>query len=101
MEVTNAPIYVIAQGRGTRERSLKQGLDRLADVSGGRSFYTDKIDELGGVFAEITADLASQYLLAYDPVKAERDGSWRAIRVEVTGKHRVRARQGYRAVALR
>jgi Ca-activated chloride channel family protein len=101
VEVTNAPIYVIAQGRGTRERSLKQGLDRLADVSGGRSFYTDKIDELGGVFTEITADLASQYLLAYDPLKAERDGSWRAIRVEVAGKHRVRARQGYRAVALR
>lgn len=101
VEVTNAPIYVIAQGRGTRERALKQGLDRLADVSGGRSFYTDKIDELGGVFAEITEDLASQYLLAYDPLKTERDGSWRVIRVEVAGKHRVRARQGYRAVTLR
>jgi Ca-activated chloride channel family protein len=101
VEVSNAPIYVIAQGRGTRERSLKHVLDRLADVSGGRSFYTDKIDELGGVFAEITEDLASQYLLAYDPIKTERDGSWRAIRVEVAGKHRVRARQGYRAVAVR
>jgi Ca-activated chloride channel family protein len=101
VEVSNAPIYVIAQGRGTRERSLKRVLDRLADVSGGRSFYTDKIDELDGVFAEITEDLASQYLLAYDPLKSERDGSWRAIRVEVAGKHRVRARQGYRAVAPR
>jgi Ca-activated chloride channel homolog len=101
VEVSNAPIYVIAQGRGIRERSLKRVLDRLADVSGGRSFYTDKVDELEGVFAEITEDLASQYLLAYDPVKTERDGSWRAIRVEVAGKHRVRARQGYRAVVLR
>lgn len=101
VEVSNAPIYVIAQGRGIRERSLKRVLDRLADVSGGRSFYTDKVDELEGVFAEITEDLASQYLLAYDPVKTERDGSWRAIRVEVAGKHRVRARQGYRAMALR
>jgi len=99
VEVTDAPIYVIGQGRGMRERELKQVLDRLADVSGGRAFYTDRIEELSGVFAEITEDLASQYLLAYDPTKPERDGSWRSIRVDVKGRHRVRSRKGYRAVA--
>jgi Ca-activated chloride channel family protein len=71
-------------------------------VSGGRAFFTDSIEELEGVFAEITEDLANQYLLAYEPAKAERDGSWRTIKVEVVGQaHRVRARQGYRAVAKR
>lgn len=103
VEVSAAPIYVIAQGKGVRERELKRVMDRLADVSGGRSFYTDRIEQLEGVFSEITEDLDSQYLLAYEPTNAERDGSWRTIRVEVKGKegHRVRARQGYRAVAGR
>ncbi len=101
VEVSDSPIYLIGEGRGTREKELKRVIDRLADVSGGRAFYPDRIEELEGVFAEITEDLASQYLLAYDPANGLRDGSWRAIRVEVVGKQRVRARQGYRAVARR
>jgi Ca-activated chloride channel family protein len=102
VEVSAAPIYVIAQGRGTQESELKRVLNGLSDVSGGRAFFTDSIEELEGVFAEITEDLANQYLLAYEPAKAERDGSWRTIKVEVVGQaHRVRARQGYRAVAKR
>ena len=77
-------------------------LDRIADVSGGRTFYTDRIEQLAGVFNEIGEDIASQYLLAYTPTDSERDGSWRTIRVEVEGQKKsyaVRARQGYRARA--
>jgi VWFA-related protein len=102
VEVSATPVYVIAQGKGMREQALKQVLDRVAGVSGGRAFYTDRIEQLEGVFAEIGEDLASQYLLAYMPAESIRDGSWHAIRVEVPGKsraHSVRARQGYRAVA--
>ncbi len=100
IEVSAAPVYVVAQGKGMRERALKQVLDRVAAVSGGRAFYTDRPEQLDGVFSEIGEDLASQYLLAYAPAESANDGSWRAIRVEVAGKKRaVRARQGYRAVA--
>ncbi len=100
-EVSATPVYVIAQGKGQREQGLKQVLDRIAGVSGGRAFYTDSIEQLEGVFAEIGEDLASQYLLAYAPGETVRDGTWRTIRVEVPGKpkeYAVRARQGYRAV---
>ena len=45
VEMSAAPIYVIAQGKGMRERELKRGLDRLADVSGGRAFFTDSVEE--------------------------------------------------------
>jgi Ca-activated chloride channel family protein len=102
IEVSATPVYVIAQGKGMREQRLKQVLDRVAGVSGGRAFYTDRVEQLAGVFAEIGEDLASQYLLAYAPGDAARDGNWRTIRVEVRGKpgkYAVRARQGYRAVA--
>ena len=101
VERSATPVYVIAQGKGMREPLLKRGLDRISGVSGGRSFYTDRIEELEGVFAEISEDIASQYLLAYAPGEAPRDGSWRTIRVEVDGRSKgysVRARQGYRAL---
>ncbi|HYN01748.1 MAG TPA: VWA domain-containing protein, partial [Vicinamibacteria bacterium] len=100
IEVSASPVYVVAQGKGMREPGLKRVLDRVAGVSGGRAFYTDSVDELDGVFAEIGEEIASQYLLAYAPAESVRDGSWRAIRVEVAGtKHAVRAREGYRAMA--
>ena len=101
VERSATPVYVIAQGKGMREPLLKRTLDRVSGVSGGRSFYTDRIEELEGVFAEISEDIASQYLLAYTPGETPRDGSWRTIRVEVAGRgkdHAVRARQGYRAL---
>jgi Ca-activated chloride channel family protein len=102
VEVSATPVYVVAQGRGMREPGLKKVLDRISGVSGGRAFYTDRVEELDGAFTEIGEDLASQYLLAYGPSNLERDGGWRSIRVEVAGtKHAVRARQGYRAAAAR
>lgn len=100
VEVSATPVYVIAQGKGMREPALKHVLDRIAGVSGGRAFYTDGIEELGPVFAEIGEELASQYLLAYVPDDAPRDGRWRTIRVEAGDARRryvVRSRQGYRA----
>ena len=100
IEVSATPVYVIAQGKGMREAGLKGVLDRVAGVSGGRAFYTDRVEDLDSVFSEIGEDIASQYLLAYAPAELVRDGGWRTIRVEVAGaKHAVRARQGYRAVA--
>ena len=101
IEVSATPVYIVAQGRGVREPALKRVLDRVADVSGGRAFYSDRIEQLEGLFAEIREDIASQYLLAYTPADAEADGRWREIRVEVPKeKYAVRARQGYRAVKL-
>jgi VWFA-related protein len=100
IEVSATPVYVVAQGRGMREPALKRVLDRVAGVSGGRAFYSDRIEQLDGLFAEIREDIASQYLLAYAPAQAEPDGRWREIRVLVPAgaNFTVRARQGYRAV---
>jgi VWFA-related protein len=102
LEVSDAPIYIVSQGRGLREKELKKIIDRLGETSGGRAFYTARIEELPEVFAQISEDLQNQYLLAYDPTNSERDGTWRTIKVEVAGQpFKVRARQGYRAVPRR
>jgi Ca-activated chloride channel homolog len=98
METSDATIYPIGLGRGVRESGLRAILDRLAEVSGGRAFLTERIDRLQENFGAIVEELSSQYLLAYVPTNGARDGGWRRIEVDVAGgKYRVRARQGYRA----
>ena len=102
METSDATIYAIGLGRGVRESNLRAILDRLAEVSGGRAFLTERIDRLQENFGAIVEELSSQYLLAYVPTNGARDGGWRRIEVDVAGgKYRVRARQGYRAPTSR
>jgi Ca-activated chloride channel family protein len=98
-EVNDAPIYMIGQGRATTDGKLRDVLEKLAHMSGGRAFHTDRLDELEPAFAQIVDELDNQYLLGYEPSNPARDGSWRRIRLEVGGAGRkVRARQGYRAL---
>jgi Ca-activated chloride channel family protein len=98
-EVNDAPIYMIGQGRATTDGKLRDVLEKLAHMSGGRAFHTDRLDELEPAFAQIVDELDNQYLLGYEPSNPARDGSWRRIRLEVEGAGRkVRARQGYRAL---
>ena len=98
-EVNDAPIYMIGQGRATTDGKLREVLEKLARMSGGRAFHTDRLDELAPAFAQIVDELDNQYLLGYEPSNPARDGSWRRIRLEIEGAGRkVRARQGYRAL---
>jgi Ca-activated chloride channel homolog len=98
-ETNDAPIYMIGEGRGTSDPKLREILERLARMSGGRAFHTERLEQLEPAFAQIVEELDNQYLLGYEPVDAAHDGSWRRIRLEVNGAGRkVRARQGYRAL---
>jgi VWFA-related protein len=100
VRTSDAPLYVIAQGRGQEVAALRELVGQLARLSGGRAFYTNDIDELGAAFDQIAEELDAQYLLAYEPDNTARDGTWRGIRVELPElPHSVRAREGYRAEA--
>ncbi|MBI3263551.1 MAG: VWA domain-containing protein [Acidobacteria bacterium] len=101
VEASDATVFVIGQGRGARIPSLKEIQNRLAQVSGGRAFQSDKIEQLTSAFGDIVEELSHQYLLGYPPVAiGKQDNAWREIRVEMSDpvkRHRIRARQGYRA----
>lgn len=102
VEASDATVYMIGQGRGTAVHRLKEIMEKLATVSGGRAFGTDRVSELDEAFGRILDELSHQYLLAYAPSNTLRDGSWRRIRLDVAdGQYKVRARQGYRAMARR
>jgi VWFA-related protein len=98
LQASDVTLYMIGQGRGVTHDYLRKVMQRLTVPTGGRAFTTDNIEALQGAFEELLQELSNQYLLGYQPTNAIRDDSWHEIRVEIDGQHKVRARQGYRAV---
>ena len=98
LEGSDATLYMIGQGRGTSAESLKRLMERLSEPTGGRALFTDRLDELSQAFESLLEELRHQYLLGYQSTNAAKDGTWREIKVDVSGPGRVRARRGYRAV---
>jgi Ca-activated chloride channel family protein len=93
---SDVSLYIVAQGRGVTSVALQRVMERLCRPTGGRSFFTARIDALQNAFDELLVELSSQYLLAYQPDSVAAPGEWRSIDVRVGGQPRVRARQGYR-----
>ncbi|HEX8149774.1 MAG TPA: VWA domain-containing protein, partial [Pyrinomonadaceae bacterium] len=83
---------------GTVKDSGDKELSKMADETGGRSFYTGDMLQLERAFKKIGEELRSQYLLTYRP-DPPFDGGYRRIEVKVnTGeKYRVNAKRGYTA----
>ena len=96
LQESDVVLYMIGQGRGVTLDTLKKIMQRLSTPTGGRALFAERIDELKDAFGDILEELSNQYLLAYPPPDSRRDGSTRRLRVEVSGGHQIRARQGYR-----
>lgn len=71
---------------------------RLAEETGGRVIPARNARQLDTAFDELAQELRSQYVLGYYPTRTAHDGSFRKIRVEVSGgDYRVLTRKGYYA----
>jgi len=79
-------------------RRGQEGLQFLANQTGGSAYLPDEWSELPSIYRMIVADLQAQYLIGYYSSKTDtaRD-EYRKISVTVPGRPdlRVRARQGY------
>jgi len=96
---------VFAVGLFGDEDRVKQGrheLDQLADRTGGMAYYPAGIDAIDTVALEIARQIRNQYTIAYAPLNQALDGTYRAIRVAVSGPEHlsVRTRAGYRATRI-
>jgi Mg-chelatase subunit ChlD len=77
-------------------------LQALSEKSGGRLLRADTLGSLPDAFSQIAAELRTQYMLGYYPLKKERDERYRKIKVTTARKNVViRARPGYLASAAR
>ncbi len=99
LQASDVTLYMIGQGRGVEVEALKSVMQRLVEPTGGRALFTDNIDQLHLAFSDLLEELSNQYLLGYESTNTRRDEALRKISVRVDGQPRVRARQGYRAVA--
>jgi Ca-activated chloride channel family protein len=89
-----------AQSKGFKEASFV--LRDLAQQTGGRVFFPSKVEDLAGVYSQISEELASQYLIGYISKNARRDGAWRRVVVQTDRPGTTaRAKQGYYAPAMK
>jgi hypothetical protein len=75
---------------------------KLAEKSGGRLLRADTLGSLPDAFAQIAAELRTQYMIGYYPLNKERDERYRTIKVGTTRKNvAIRARPGYIATSVK
>ncbi len=87
--VKEADVQIYAIGifdrdpRTPEERSGPQLLGEVTDVTGGRTFTIDNVNELADVATKIGVELRNQYVLGYRPTNPQRNGKWRKIKVKL------------------
>lgn len=90
--------------RGSARRAQKV-LDKIAEVTGGATYYPRSLDEVEGTCLRVAHDIRNQYTLAYYPTNTQKDGTFRTVRVEAVdpqnkARLNVRTRTGYYAPRL-
>lgn len=80
-----------------RTARAEQGMEKMAEATGGAAFIPSKVDDLNAMFNRIASELRSQYLLQYYSNNESTGNRYRQIKVSVPTRPelRVRARQGY------
>jgi len=109
LKETDVQIYSIGifeplalRARTPEEASGPSFLAELAEISGGRMFSVEDVNELPDVAEKISIELRNQYVITYRPSNLVRDGSWRRVKVKLLAPKglpplSVYARTGYYA----
>jgi VWFA-related protein len=101
------PIYLDTEKEGVIRYRMppsayalaRQQLDQLAAESGNVVYRARKIKDLEGVYPRVIQSLSTVYSIGYRPTNHVRDGSWRAVTVQLVGHSNlaVRSKRGYYA----
>jgi Ca-activated chloride channel family protein len=78
-----AGITIYSIGLRLGDSGARSRLAKLADETGGRSFFLRDIAELEGVYSLIQSELRSQYLIAYQSANVADDGKFRSVQLKV------------------
>jgi VWFA-related protein len=81
---TGIAVYAIGLGLEDGPKGeAAQKLNRLATVTGGRTFFAKDVSELAGVYKEVEKELRSQYRIAYQSSKTSTDGAFRTVKLQM------------------
>jgi Ca-activated chloride channel family protein len=105
IQKTDTVIYAIgllSQERKKEAKRAKKALEQIAAASGGVSYFPEDVEDVHHICEQVAHDIRNQYILAYYPTNNRRDGTFRAVNVEVIpprgrGKLVARTRNGYYA----
>ena len=73
----------------------RAALAKLAEQTGGRSFFIRETSELDAIYAQIQEELRAQYLIAYQSTHGAETEGFRAVEVEVRSGGEARTLRGY------
>ena len=105
IQKTDTVIYTIGllgdEKRKERSHAMK-ALREIAEASGGLSFFPESVDDVHNICEQVAHDIRNQYTLAYYPSNTKKDGTFRAVSVQVIpprgrGRLVARTRNGYYA----
>jgi Ca-activated chloride channel homolog len=73
-------------------------LMRISEETGGKAYFPGKLTDIHTIVDEIARDLRSQYSIGYFSSNSARDGSFRRVKIELSGaaaSNHARYRRGY------
>ncbi|MBS1866363.1 MAG: VWA domain-containing protein, partial [Acidobacteria bacterium] len=105
IQKSNVVIYTIGLFSDEDKKNRKKAtraLKEIADASGGIAYFPENVADVHNICEQVAKDIRNQYTLAYYPTNAKKDGTFRAVAVEVIpprgrGKLSARTRNGYYA----
>lgn len=77
-------IYSIGLKEAAKDSGSRRKLSRLAEETGGRSFFVREPQELRQVYDTIQRELRSQYLIAYQSSSTSTGGEFREVELKVS-----------------
>ena len=89
---------IFGRWRNSEAKTYHDALVSISEESGGRAFFPREVSEIHGIVEEIARDLREQYSIGYFSSNKARDGAFRTVRIELTGKSdgmTIRHRGGY------
>lgn len=98
-EVLIYAIGLLNEEEAREARSAKKALKSLVDASGGMDYYPKSTSDVQEITPRVAHEIRNQYILGYTSSNQALDGTFRQIKVTVTGfgKPTVRTRNGYYA----
>jgi VWFA-related protein len=102
-EQTRTVIHAIGLFGGqetSRASAGRHELNELTAFTGGTAHFPTSVEQIESVAVDLAHQIRNQYTIAYAPLTQALDGSYRTIRLTVSGSdhYKVRTRPGYRAV---
>jgi len=98
-EVLVYAIGLLTEEEQRRQKAAKRALQTLTTASGGVAFLPKELTSVEQLALEVAHEIRNQYTITYSPHVQQLDGSFRQIKVAVTGRGNptARTRTGYYA----